>query len=119
MRQQADAFGSKPPGDAIDPFQPNSVWVNDKRTFVLTVIERKGAIFQARFELGRNIERMIKGTVKDGRVEWFAKDVIAIRGRFGDDNHGTITSDDLGDKIDFVWHDEGNQGGEFTLRLQK
>jgi hypothetical protein len=62
---------------------------------------------------------MIKGTVKDGKVDWFAKDVRAIRGKVGDDNHGTITSDDLGDKIDFVWGLNGKQKGKFTLRLRK
>jgi hypothetical protein len=113
------AFGTKPPGAATDAFQSNSVWSSGGSKSVLTVTERKGAVFQARFELGPHIERMIKGTVKDGKVEWFAKDVIAIKGRVGGDNHGTITSDDLGDKIDFVWHNEANQGGNFTLRLQK
>jgi serine/threonine protein kinase/formylglycine-generating enzyme required for sulfatase activity len=105
------------PADARDPFHPTSVWVNDKNAgSVLTVTERKGANFRARFDIGTNISRMIKGTVKDGKVDWFAKDVRAIRGKVGGDNHGTITSDDLGDKIDFVWEVQGEQKGEFTLR---
>ncbi len=106
------------PIDARDPFQPKSIWFSDNPRHVLTVIERKGAMFRARFEVGPNITRMIKGTVKDGKVDWFAKDVRAIRGKVGGDNHGTITSDDLGDKIDFVWGLHGRQRGEFTLRLR-
>jgi hypothetical protein len=103
----------------LDPFQPNSVWVNDKNAkFVLTVTERTGAIFKARFEIGANL-REITGTVKDGKVEWFARDVVTIRGNVGKDNHGTIASDDLGVKIDFVWPRENNEVGRYTLRLQK
>jgi hypothetical protein len=106
--------GAKPMG----PFQPKSIWFSDKPRRVLTVTERKGAIFQATFEVGPSITRMIKGTVKDGKVDWFAKDVRAIRGNVGDDNQGTITNDDLGDKIDFVWGLHGKQKGQYTLRLR-
>jgi hypothetical protein len=103
----------------LDPFQPKSIWFTDEPRRVLTVTQRKGAIFQARFEVGPSITRMITGTVKDGKVDWFAKDVRAIRGKVGDDNHGTVTSDDLGDKIDFVWGLHGKQKGQYTLRLRK
>jgi internalin A len=105
---------------ALDPFQPKSIWVGNKKPkLVLTVTERKGASFRAKFVVGPGITRMISGTVKDGKVDWFAKDVIAIKGRVGDDNHGTIASDDLGDKIDFVWGQGSEIKGQFTLRLQK
>jgi hypothetical protein len=105
---------------AIDLFQPKSTWVGNKKPrLVLTVTERKGANFRAKFAVGPGITRMISGTVKDGKVDWFAKDVIAVKGRVGDDNHGTIASDDLGDKIDFVWGPGSEIKGKFTLRLQK
>jgi hypothetical protein len=105
---------------ALDPFQPKSIWVGNKKPkLVLTVTERNGASFRARFVVGPGITRMINGTVKDGKVDWFAKDVIAIKGHVGDDNHGTIASDDLGDKIDFVWGQGSEIKGQFTLRLQK
>jgi hypothetical protein len=109
----------RPPGNAIDPFQTDSIWFRNKPRSVLTVTERKGAIFQARFEVGPHITRLVNGTVKDGKVDWFAKDSVAIKGGVGDDNHGTITRDEFGYKIDFVYGVEGNRKGQFTLRLQK
>jgi Caspase domain len=105
------------PANAKDPFQPNSVWMGG--TSKLTVTEREGASFRARFEIGQNIDREIKGTVRAGKVRWFARDVRAVRGKVGGDNTGTIMSDERGDRIDFIHSRQGKKEGEFTLWLQK
>jgi len=103
---------------AADPFQPNSVWVNAAQKLTLTVIERKGEKFLARFESGDKIVREVSGTVKDGKVTWLAKDVRAIKGKVGGDNQGTITKDKDGNLIDFVWRHADGPSGTFTLRLR-
>jgi hypothetical protein len=84
----------------------------------LTVIERKGEKFLARFEDGGLVVREVTGTVKDGKVSWLAKDVRAIKGGAGGDNQGTIASDKDGDLINFVWGDGKSVLGAFTLRLK-
>ena len=100
-----------------DPFQSNSVWVSpDKPDHVLIVIERKGEHFKARWVAGREIT---DGVVKGNKVAWYAKDVRQSKGKVGGDNHGTISSDSTGYKIDFVWRQDDGASGHFTLRLQK
>jgi serine/threonine protein kinase len=106
---------SAKPG-STDPFQPNSVWVNTERTMTLTVMERKGERFVARFVIGPRIDREVTGTVKDGKLSWLAKDVRAIKGEAGGDNFGTITSDEIADSINFVWRSDKGGSGTFTLR---
>jgi len=95
---------AKAAGAPADAIQPNSVWVGEKLT--LTILERTGDTFRARFETG-NAVREITGTVKDNKISWLAKDVHAVRGDAGHDNFGTI----IGNRIDFTY---GN-GGKFTL----
>jgi hypothetical protein len=108
-----------PPAPA-GPFQAKSVWVNDKTKIILTVTERKGETFRARFELGDRTEREVAGTVQDNKVSWLAKDVRVIRGYAGGDNYGTIAADKVGDMIDFIYRDDPVGGsGSFTLRLKK
>ena len=52
-----------------DPFAEKSVWVNTGTVRqVLTVTERKGETFRARFEIGAGIDRDVSGTVKDVKV---------------------------------------------------
>jgi|GEM_PF-1034061 serine/threonine protein kinase/formylglycine-generating enzyme required for sulfatase activity/WD40 repeat protein len=100
-------------------FQSDSVWSNvaDKNEMILTVIERKGEIFRARFEIGSTIVREVKGTIKDDKVSWLAKDEKVITGHPGGDNYGTIVGDDGSAKIDFVWRMDNGSSGEFTLKL--
>lgn len=96
-------------------FQVNSVWVSDAPKRTLTVLERKGDKFRAKFSIGA-VEREISGTVNDGKVAWLAKDVRAAAAAGpGGDNEGTIR----GDTIDFVWRDIRGGSGKFTLRLRK
>ncbi len=103
---------------APDPFQPKSVWVNVGQKMTLTVLERNGEKFLAHFEIGDVIDREVTGTVKDGKLSWLAKDVRAIKGDAGGDNQGTITSDKVGDMIDFVWRIDKGGSGTFSLRLR-
>ncbi len=102
-----------------DPFQEKSVWVSTAgQQKTLTVIERKGETFRARFEIGVGFERVVSGTVKDGKISWLAKDVQAIRGGVGGDNQATITSDKDGPLLDFTYRVKGGSGGAFQLRLK-
>ncbi len=102
-----------------DPFLPNSVWMSDSPRRVLSVIDRKDKSFQARFELADDFVRDVTGTIKDGKLSWFAKDVRVIRGDAGGDNYGTIMSDGTGDRIDFVWRADDGTSGTYSLRLRK
>jgi len=111
--------GQANPPAKIDPFQEKSVWVSDGGSAnVLTVTERKGDKFKARFLIGQGISRDVTGTVKDGKLVWLAKDVIAVRGRPGADNYGTLATDVKGERIDFVYKAGNAVQGNFTLRLQ-
>ncbi len=85
----------------------------------LTVLERKGETFHARFVIGNSLERMVTGTVKDGKVSWLAKDVRVIKGGPGADNQATITRDKDGDLLNFTYGDKGRTIGAFVLRLKK
>jgi hypothetical protein len=118
--QQAGAGSSKPasaPPDKsaakknADPFRAGSVWVNDDASLTLTVLERRGETFRGKLVFGDSIERTFKGTVKEGKVSWLAKDVKAAKGGQGGDNTGTIQ----GDQIDFEYS-TGKGKGKFTLR---
>ncbi|HET6881463.1 MAG TPA: lectin-like protein [Pirellulales bacterium] len=96
-----------PAADHNDMFQAGTVWVKDDQggRSKLTVLTRRGETFTAKFELGNGLVRQLKGTVKDGRVSWLAKDVRST-GRPGGDNDGLLSRDERGEKIDFVWNDQ-------------
>lgn len=121
VQQELDSFKATPPSltaIAKDPFQPKSVWVGDAGQ-VLTVTERRGESFRATFKIGQNIERDVSGSIQKEKLLWLAKNVRAVKGREGGDNHGTIIADNASHKIDFVWRDESGKTGNFTLRLSK
>ena len=99
--------------DRDDQFRPRSVWVNENNGMTLRVIERDGDSFKARFRIGNGIERLVSGKVKDGKIDWRGKDVRAIKGGAGGDNHGTFVD---ADTIRFVWLDDDGANGSFTLR---
>jgi hypothetical protein len=108
------------PGDPSKTklFKEMSVWTNEKIT--LTVLKVNGETFGARFVMeGDNIDREIKGTIKDGKVSWLAKDVHALRGNEGGDNFGTIATDNIGPRIDFVRREKNGDYGSYTLRLSE
>jgi serine/threonine protein kinase len=102
--------------DVADFFQPGSVWgVDSHRDQTLTVLERQGERFKALFVVGRQV-REVKGTIKDGRLHWLARDVKAIAGNPGGDNEGVIK----GGVIEMTWSDPGGPvRGHFTFRLKE
>jgi len=105
----------KPVTAPVSPFQSKSVWTDDTGSKTLSVTELDGATFRGRFTIGTNYVRDVTGTFKDGKVSWLAKDVRAIKGGAGHDNHGTLSTDKLGgSKIDFV----SNAPATFTLYLK-
>lgn len=126
LRQQTNELGIKSPDLApklnevvADPFQVKSVWTSDEnRGFRLTVTERKGDMFQARLiDKGGSVERLISGTIKNGKISWYAKDVVVIKGNIvGGDNHGTYSKGM--EKIDFVWQLDG-KSGTYSLKPMK
>jgi len=104
----------KPGGDAI---QAGTIWSANEAGLVkkLTILERHGDNFKAKYDVGPKIVRIISGVVKDGKMMWLAKDVQGIQGGAGGDNTGTIS----GNRIDFEWHPPtGKGGGNFTLYLE-
>jgi hypothetical protein len=105
----------KDEGQASDPLRAMTVW-EDGTDKVLTIIERQGEKFRARFVIGTNVVREVNGTVKDGKVLWLAKDVQPIKGGAGVDNEGTINKDAKGFYLDFSWRHPGGKSGTFTLR---
>lgn len=107
------------PQSKSDPFQPQSLWKTRGRPISkFTVLERKGNTFRARFVVGRNIDRMISGTINYPKVSWLSKNVQPAHGVPGEDNFGIIIKDKLGYKIDFTWKDEKGDSGDFTLWYQ-
>ena len=99
----------KTAGSPADAIQPNSVWRDGNK--VLTILERKGDAFRARFDVGQGIVREVTGPIKDDKLSWLAKDVRAVRGGPGGDNFGTIH----GDSIDFTWRTDNGASGQFIL----
>ena len=102
--------GLPEPAAGADLFQPGTVWSQGGKK--LTVLDRRGDTFRARFEQP-NIVREFSGTATNGEVIWLAKDVHAIRGGAGGDNHGTVH----GTTIDFVYNDQTGHLKSFSLSL--
>jgi hypothetical protein len=117
--QLKDAYlHGEEPGDPSRTklFKEGSVWTNERITF--TVLKVDGETFEAKLVMERdNIDREIKGTIKDGKVSWLATDVHALKGNEGGDNSGTIAVDKIGQKIDFVRREKNGESGRYTLRL--
>jgi hypothetical protein len=57
----------------------------------LLVLDRNGTTFKARFEVGKDDVREVKGTLVADQVRWSAKDTKVIEGYGGPDYSGTIT----------------------------
>jgi hypothetical protein len=100
------------------PFQVNSVWKAGQ--LVLTVTALQDERFTATFKREGNVfERIVSGTMKDGKISWQSKDVRSVSGGVGGNYDGTLGRDKDGDKIDFTWQDSKGETGTFTLRLNK
>jgi hypothetical protein len=68
--------------------------------------------------IGGGFERLVTGTVKDGKISWLAKDVQAIKGGIGGDNQATLSSDKDGPLLDFTFREKDGTGGAYQLRLK-
>jgi hypothetical protein len=103
---------------AGDAFRVRSVWKGESKfeDFKLTVLERSGGRFKAKFE-SKGWVREVSGTASGNSVSWKGKDVRVVKGNAGGDNQGTIVRDDRGIRIDFTWRGSNSQG-KFTLRKQ-
>ncbi len=99
--------------EKIDSFQADSVWTDGTRK--LEVLSRSGEKFRASFQ-STGFERIVSGSVSNGKFNWLGKDVKAVRGGAGDDNWGVISSDASGDKIDLSWKGMNGKTGTITLR---
>ena len=111
-------IGAWAAGVPADVVQAKSVWSSEfgGATHVLTIIDRQGDTFRARFEIAIKgkaiIIRDVTGPVKGNQISWLAKNVHATKGKPGGDNFGTID----GDRIEFRWRDDkGGYGPPFTL----
>jgi transglutaminase-like putative cysteine protease len=70
-----------------------SVWIDEPGGMTLTVLQRDGDTFRARYTAGDSIERLLVGKVSNGRIAWLSKDVESVKGGQGGDNSGTILGD--------------------------
>ncbi|EMI53061.1 family 16 glycoside hydrolase [Rhodopirellula sallentina] len=96
--------------------QPSSVWRSSDAVLELLILDRNGEDFRARMKVGKRIIREVRGTVKNDRISWLAKDVHPVgENRQGGDNLGTIRHAPNGVVIDFMWKGP-NGSGEFALR---
>ncbi len=101
------------PSAATDLVRAGSVWSTDVRS--LTILERDGERFRARFESPTQI-RDVTGRIAGNEIVWLGRDVVAVRGGPGDDNFGVIR----GDELDLKWGTyRGRVKGEFRLKLQR
>jgi serine/threonine protein kinase len=99
---------STSPALAQDSFQVGSIWVGEyavtrsggtsRRLPVnFRVLERYQSAFRARYEIeGQGLAhhvREITGTIKNGEIYWYAKDVVFHEGHEGQDHAGRIEGD--------------------------
>jgi hypothetical protein len=98
----------------LDAFQPGTVWkgnteivvvgTNERNVILsaLTVLERDGHSFRARFDDGNSI-REVHGTVTaQHQIAWHARDVRPIQGGPGDDHAGKFTDTAIQLKAEWV-----------------
>ena len=111
---QNDKHVVQPKQLPIDHFTVGSSWKSDDRPIVLTVTERNGKTFRAKF-LDNVDEREVVGQVAaSDTISWLAKDTKALKGNAGHDNVGTISSN--GTRIDFTFGAGAKVKGKYTLR---
>ena len=121
------------PMDLSDAFQPGSVWMTDVRggtkepRAVLVVIERANDQFKAVFVSPEDTLRMnmLGGTIKNGRIEWRGRDVMALgKTKKGQAKQSTPIPDQSGvldgERINMTQSGTGGSAsGAYALRLKK
>jgi hypothetical protein len=85
------------PAFGADPLQANTVWRGTDNT--LTITERKDDQYRAVYTNGKSFERQVRGTIKDGKLTWVLKDVVAIKGQPGGDHYWVLERTDKGFKL--------------------
>jgi hypothetical protein len=121
LQEELESYESRNPYLPLmwkDSFQVDSIWADDVNSKTLTVTEREGNSFKANLRISNRIERLVSGTIKNNEITWLRKDVQPIKGGQGDDNTGTIASDEFGERIDFTWQSSRGQKEQYTLRLK-
>jgi serine/threonine protein kinase len=123
--------GQTAKNNAADAFQPGTVWIGKRfllseaksapqeATATLTVRERQGTSFRARYVLGTAI-REVQGTIESGRIGWSAQDVKIIKGSRGLDYSGTIQGTNI--VMSFSGTDRNSHKklwGTVKMRLEK
>jgi hypothetical protein len=117
VEKEWDRFKRNEVAPRIDRLQPGTVWtgaslaggagsparVNDK--LVLTILERDGERFKARFVVSPTTTRVIQGHIVGRRVWWTAADVAVEKGTTkGVDNFGYINGKQI--RMRFVGRNE-------------
>jgi hypothetical protein len=112
-----DARTTPAPGrtTAQDLFRPGSIWDGENPQGGLKVVQRQGDRFVAEFQRGDDVKQ-IKGTILDGKITWYARDVEVLQGERGHGTWGGIQ----GDKVTIHWHDRSSPDPEisYILRLR-
>jgi serine/threonine protein kinase len=104
----------------VDALQPGTIWIGEnlvvpegktaprRGVVTFTVQERRGDRFRAIWHSAQ--VRTIHGTIKDGQVRWFARDVEPVKGKQGPDMTGIIKGEEI-----FLKYSNGTT----RLRLKK
>jgi hypothetical protein len=120
-----------------DAFQPGTVWTGERILFIdgtaepqelsstLTVREREGGRFKARYVLGKDAAFEVNGAIDDDGIRWVSGDVKAIEGYRGPDPFdyeyaGTIRNDQISMTFSGIHTSNGKRiSGTLNLRLEK
>jgi hypothetical protein len=86
---------------AQDLFRRGSVWDGENSQGGLKVTQRQGETFAAEFWRGNDKQR-IKGTILDGKITWYARDVEVLQGDIGHGTWGRIYDDE----VSIEWRDK-------------
>ncbi len=88
LRRQKELLGipngpPPKPSRPSDVFQVGTVWVGTGpggNGWTVNVMERTMDGFKARFRIGNNIVRDVRGEVADNRISWTARDIHVVKG---------------------------------------
>jgi serine/threonine protein kinase len=128
-KNQAPRNGAK--NKVTDAFQPGTIWAGKhfvhtqgtakphESPVTLTVRAREGGKFKALYVFESTI-REITGTIEDGRIGWFARDVKIVKGGSGFDHIGTINGGQIKLIFSGISHANGKRmWGTVLMKLTK